>query len=87
MLAAELKMIDATLEQLTTRSASHLRGVIWHRATIVMVRMRSKPRTDVVRRTAEGMSNKEIQRCLKRYVVREIYPLILMNLTAATDIS
>lgn len=50
--------------------------------TIAMVRMRSEPRTQayVMRRTAQGMSNKEIQRCLKRYIVRELYPLILADL-------
>jgi hypothetical protein len=29
--------------------------------------------TNVLRRTSEGKSEKEIIRCLKRYVVREIY--------------
>ncbi|WP_028212723.1 IS110 family transposase [Paraburkholderia mimosarum] len=50
--------------------------------TIAMVRMRSDPRTRayVERRTREGMSNKEIHRCLKRYIVRELYPLILADL-------
>lgn len=39
-----------------------------------MVRMRSDARTlkYVVRRTAEGLSNKEIHRCLKRYTVRGV---------------
>ena len=50
--------------------------------TIAMVRMRSDPRTRtyVDRRTKEGMSNKEIHRYLKRYIVRELYPLILADL-------
>ena len=50
--------------------------------TIAMVRMRSHPRTRayVARRTAQGLSKKEIQRCLKRYIVRELYPLILADL-------
>ncbi len=54
--------------------------------TISMVRMRSDPRTRayVARRTAEGLSTKEIQRCLKRYIVRELYPLILADLADAT---
>ena len=53
--------------------------------TIAMVRMRSDPRTRVyvARRTAEGKSTKEIQRCLKRYIVRELYPLILADLNDA----
>ncbi len=47
-----------------------------------MVRMRSDPRTKVYveRRTQEGLTSKEIHRCLKRYIVRELYPLILSDL-------
>lgn len=50
--------------------------------TIAMVRMRSDPRTQVyvARRTAEGKSVKEIHRCLKRYIARELYPIILADL-------
>jgi transposase len=50
--------------------------------TIAMVRMRSDQRTReyVARRTAQGLSLKEIQRCLKRYIVRQLYPLILADL-------
>jgi transposase len=50
--------------------------------TIAMVRMRSDPRTRayVEQRTQEGLSNKEIHRCLKRYIVRELYPLIRADL-------
>jgi transposase len=42
---------------------------------IVLTRMRHDPRTRayVERRTADGLSKKEIIRCLKRYLVREIY--------------
>ncbi|MFC3472271.1 transposase [Massilia oculi] len=52
--------------------------------TIAMVRMRSEPRTRayVEKRTTEGLSNKEIHRCVNRYVVRELYPYILADLTA-----
>ncbi|MFJ4126346.1 hypothetical protein ACIP3U_34130 [[Kitasatospora] papulosa] len=32
-----------------------------------------RTRDYVVRRTTEGMSAKDIMRCLKRFVVREIY--------------
>jgi len=56
--------------------------------TMTMVRMRSNPRTQayVQRRTQEGLSHKEIQRCLKRYVVREIYPILMADLsTSAHD--
>ncbi len=45
---------------------------------IVMVRMRWHEPTIayVERRTAEGLSKKDIIRCLKRYVAREIYALL-----------
>jgi Transposase IS116/IS110/IS902 family len=45
-------------------------------ATIAITRMGSHPATRayVERRTAEGKSKKEIIRCLKRYVAREVYP-------------
>ena len=43
--------------------------------TIVLVRMRHDPATRAyaARRTAEGKTGKEIIRCLKRYVAREVY--------------
>jgi transposase len=43
---------------------------------IVITRMSAHPATRayVARRTAEGLSKKEIIRCLKRYVAREVYP-------------
>jgi hypothetical protein len=31
-------------------------------------------RAYVQRRTAEGLSKKDVIRCLKRYVAREVYP-------------
>jgi len=57
--------------------------------TITMVRMRSEPRirSYVARRTAEGMSTKEIQRCLKRYLVRELYPFLIADLKVTTHSS
>ncbi|WP_331730180.1 IS110 family transposase (plasmid) [Kitasatospora sp. NBC_00070] len=43
--------------------------------TIALVRMRWDPRTQnyVAKRTAEGMSKKDILRCLKRFIAREVY--------------
>ena len=51
------------------REANH---ALWR---IVLTRMGSHPATRayVQRRTAEGLSKKEIIRCLKRYVAREVY--------------
>ncbi|MGQ0826747.1 MAG: IS110 family transposase [Actinomycetota bacterium] len=54
------------------RQANH---ALWR---IVLVRMHCDPRTRayVARRRAEGLSTKEIMRCLKRYVAREIYRVL-----------
>ena len=48
---------------------------------IVLVRMSTDPRTRayVERRTKEGRSKKEIIRCLKRYVARELYPHLTLR--------
>jgi transposase len=52
------------------RQANH---ALWR---IVITRMSSHPptRAYVARRTKEGLSKKEVIRCLKRYVAREVYP-------------
>jgi hypothetical protein len=46
----------------------------WHEPTI----------TYVERRTAEGLSKKEIIRCLKRYLAREVYALLPASDTPAS---
>ena len=45
---------------------------------IVVCRMRTdqRTRTYVQRRTEEGLSKREIMRCLKRYVAREVYRVL-----------
>lgn len=50
-------------------------NVLWR---IALVRMASDPRTKayVERRTAEGKSKKEIIRCLKRHIAREVFRLL-----------
>ena len=46
---------------------------------IVLCRLRWDPRTRAYaqRRTTEGMSKPEIIRCLKRYIAREIYTILI----------
>jgi transposase len=53
---------------------------------IVLCRMRYHERTQgyVVRRTAQGLSKKEIMRCLKRYIVREVHTALLADLDDLT---
>ena len=47
--------------------------------TVVLTRLRLDPRTRayVTRRTAEGLSKREIIRCLQRYVARELYQILV----------
>jgi hypothetical protein len=46
---------------------------------IALVRMGChQPAKDyVARRTAEGKTKTEIMRCLKRYIAREVFPLLI----------
>ena len=48
---------------------------------VVLTRLRWDPHTRdyMQRRTKEGKSKKEIIRCLKRYIARELYQLITSN--------
>jgi transposase len=52
--------------------------------TIALTRIRSCPRTRtyVARRTAEGKSCREIRRCVKRYIARELYRALTRSMTA-----
>jgi transposase len=55
--------------------------------TIVLVRMRydQRTRTYVERRTRDGLSKKEIMRCLKRFVAREVYHALIADSSTRTD--
>ena len=45
----------------------------WQASDIVRIRHHQPTRDYVARRSAEGLSKREIIRCLKRYIAREIY--------------
>ena len=47
-----------------------------HRVVIVRMKSHEPTRAYVARRTQEGMSKRDIIRCLKRYVARELLPHI-----------
>ena len=47
-----------------------------HRVVIVRLRWHQPTRDYVARRTAEGKGMKEILRCLKRYVAREVFAVL-----------
>jgi transposase len=55
---------------------------------IVFVRMSHDPRTKayVAKSTAEGKTTKEIMRCLKRYVAREVYKTLIRPARPAASI-
>jgi transposase len=59
-------------KRLNPRGDRRANEALWR---IVLVRMSTDPRTRayVARRTLEGKSKREIMRCLKRYVAREVF--------------
>jgi transposase len=50
-----------------------------HRIVLVRMRYHQPTRAYLTRRTAQGLSKREIMRCLKRYVVREIHSALLAD--------
>ena len=56
-----------------------------HMAVVTRMRMDPRTRTYVERRTGEGRTQREIRRCLKRYLAREIYRRL--NATARHDLT
>jgi transposase len=55
--------------------------------TIALTRIRSCPRTRayVIRRSAEGKTPREIRRCLKRYIARELYRQLNQSMKPLTS--
>jgi len=60
-------------------------AALW-RIVLIRLRTHQPTREYVQRRTAEGLSKAEIMRCLKRYVARELFPLIRDALTGAGQV-
>ena len=56
-----------------------------HMVAVTRIRMDPRTRSYVEKRTAEGRTPREIRRCLKRYIVRQIYRQL--NTTAAATSS
>ena len=55
------------------RPSQHLRARV---SALCRMSRDERTRTYVAKRTAEGKSKKEIIRCLKRYIAREIYRIL-----------
>ncbi|MDZ4872192.1 MAG: hypothetical protein CLLPBCKN_001580 [Chroococcidiopsis cubana SAG 39.79] len=51
------------------------------RVVIVRMRYHEPTKAYLARRTAQGLSKREIIRCLKRYLAREIYQIIRKTLS------
>jgi transposase len=47
-----------------------------HRIVVVRLRWHQPTRDYLARRTAQGKSKKEVMRCLKRYVAREVFAVL-----------
>lgn len=54
-----------------------------HMAVVTRLRYHEPTRAYVARRTTEGMSKKDIMRCLKRYLARQVYAAVLADFSAA----
>lgn len=70
-----LKTMIITAHRLNRGSNRQANAALF-RVVLVRMRWHEPTRTYVARRTAQGLSKREIIRCLKRYVAREIYHLI-----------
>lgn len=57
--------------------------------TIAVTRMRDCPDTAayVAKRTAQGKTPKEIRRCLKRYIARQLYRTLTTTMTLSAEVS
>jgi transposase len=59
-----------------SRGGNRQANAALHRIVTVRMRWHEPTKAYVARRTAEGKSKREIMRCLKRYVAREVFRLI-----------
>jgi transposase len=62
-----------TVRHRLNRGGDRRRNRALHMATVTRIRMDPRTRAYVEKRTAEGRSLREIRRCLKRYLARQIY--------------
>jgi transposase len=69
-----------------SRSGNRAANSALYIVTIVRMRHHQPTRAYLERRTAEGLSKREIIRCLKRYIAREIYTALPRSDTAPVQI-
>jgi transposase len=68
-----------------SRSGDRAANSALYIVTIVRLRHHAQTRAYLERRTAEGLSKREIIRCLKRYIAREIYAALPRPATPSTS--
>jgi transposase len=57
-----------------------------HRIVLCRMRWDGRTRDYVARRTKDGLSKPEIMRCLKRYIAREVYHVLIPPATTSSDL-
>jgi transposase len=67
-----------------TRGGDRAANAAIHRIVLCRMRHHDRTRAYVTRRTTQGLSKKEIIRCLKRYVVREVHIALLEDFERLT---
>lgn len=73
-----------TIQHRTNRGGDRRLNRALHMAIVTRMRMHTKTRANVKRRTTEGRTLREIRRCLKRYPARDIYRRL--NATARAEL-
>jgi transposase len=58
-----------------------------HMAVVSRLRMDPRTRAYATRRLAEGRSKREVMRCLKRYLAREVFRLLVLTPSSANSIT
>jgi transposase len=67
-----------------SRSGDRAANSALYMVAIVRLRHHAPTRAYFARRTAEGLSKREIIRCLKRYIAREVFAALPRNPSSAT---
>ncbi len=75
--ASSGKVVRHRLNRGGNRDANRDANRSLHLICVVRMRIDERTRRYVARRTAEGKSRREIMRCLKRYIAREVYRVVL----------
>ena len=65
-----------TVRHCLNRGGNHQANSALHMVVVNRMRTDERTRAYVERRSAEGLSKREIMRCLKRYVAREVYKVL-----------